>query len=155
MAEQAHSRDRNARFQRSITTVERDTEAARLLEQGLSYDEIAEELGFASRGNAYRAVQRVLRDVPVKAVSQLRAREFARLELMWESLMPGIETGDVPSINAGRKVCESMRRLFDLDGQPLEIEPTGAGDSEMEQLVREAEQIVAGEMRKIYGGDSD
>jgi hypothetical protein len=153
MAEKAHSRSRTARFQRSITTVERDTEAARLLEQGHSYDEIAEELGFSSRGNAWRAVQRVLRDVPVKAVSQLRAREFARLELLWESLLPGIEAGDVPSINAGRKLSESMRKMFDLDAQPLETEPTGAGDSEMEQLVREAEQIVASEMRKIYGGD--
>lgn len=142
-------------FERTLTTVERDTEAARLRdEERLTYREIAERLGFASPGSAHHAAQRAIRSVPVAVVKTLRAREFARLEYLWEALQEGIDAGDVQAVTEGRKISESLRRLFALDGA---VEPEGDDEkeaSEIAKMLADADAFLKAEQAKIYRSGS-
>lgn len=144
-------RGNHGKYARSIDTAERDGQAARLKADGLTYTQIGDELGI-DRSAAFRAVQRALHAAVVPAANLLRTREFARLEYLWECLLPGIEAGDTKSITEGRKVSESLRKLFDLDG------PQDAADddvdeherSAIEKMLAEVDAYVAEEQAKIY-----
>ena len=52
------------RFSRTEDAAQRDAEAAALRREGWTYQRIADELGFASKGNAHDAVQRASLDGP-------------------------------------------------------------------------------------------
>lgn len=151
-ATNARPRGNHGQFARALTTAERDAEAARLKEQHHTYQEIADLLGFANKSGACRAVQRALKAAVVPAANALRLREFARLELLWEALEPGVEAGDVKAITEARKVSESLRNLFDLNGA---IESDQVDETErtaIDALLAEANEIVDSEQAKIYGG---
>ncbi|MFI2349711.1 hypothetical protein ACH492_22190 [Streptomyces sp. NPDC019443] len=75
-----NARAAQGRFIRTRDTAERDAEAARLRERGLSFPAIATELGFTDRGTARRAVQRVLKETVQEAGDELRKMELARLD---------------------------------------------------------------------------
>lgn len=152
MAGHAQPRGKHGQFARKISTAERDGNAARLKADGRTYQEIADELGFATRGAACRAVQRALDAAVVPAARLLRMREFARLELLWEALEPGVEAGDVKSITEARKVSESLRRLFDLDGPAEDQAPTtDAEQTAIDKMLADADAFLQSEQAKIYG----
>lgn len=141
----------HGKFVRKLSTAETDGRAAALKEQQFTYEEIAEQLGMADKSMAFRAVQRALRAAVVPAANAMRIREFARLEYLWECLQPGIEAGDTKSITEGRKISESLRRLFDLDGA-IETEPVDEAErTAIDALLAEASKIVDQEQAKIYG----
>jgi hypothetical protein len=143
-------RGNHGQFVRALTTAERDARAAELKGENWTYDEIAKEVGYANKSSACRAVQRALKAAVVPAANALRIREFARLELLWEALEPGIEAGDVKAITEARKISESLRRLFDLDGAIEAGQVDDEEKSSIEQLLAEANRIVDGEQAKIY-----
>lgn len=58
----SRSRNEAGRFARSIGTARRDAEAAALRRQGQTYQQIADELGYASKGRAHGAVRRAYRE---------------------------------------------------------------------------------------------
>lgn len=152
MAARNQPRGNHGKFVRALTTAERDAEAARLKAEHFTYQEIATTLGFANKSGACRAVQRALKATVVPAANALRLREFARLELLWEALETGVEAGDTKSITEARKVSESLRRLFDLDGAIETDEVEEQERTAIDQLLAEASKIVDREQAKIYGG---
>ena len=97
----------NGRFVRTVDTAERDAEAARLRTRGYSYQQIADELGWVSRGDAYRAVQRVLADTVKEAGDEVRAIELARLDGLHVAAMDVLER---------KHVTVSNGRVVSLDG---------------------------------------
>lgn len=82
------ARTGKGRFDRTIDTAEKDAEAACLKAQGLTYNQIAEQLGYHDRSGAHKAVQRALRAVPAASVAELRTLETERLDAIeakaWE-----------------------------------------------------------------------
>lgn len=70
----------NGRFERTLTTVKRDADAAALRAQGLTYPKIAEQLGFRDQWAARTAVERALRDTVTEPASEVRVLELARLD---------------------------------------------------------------------------
>lgn len=68
--------------ERTITTAERDAQAARLRAQHLTYDDIAAQLGYSSRGHAYQAVQRALIAAVREPAEELRQIELDRLDAL-------------------------------------------------------------------------
>lgn len=152
MTGHSQPRGKHGQFTRKISTAERDGNAARLKADGRTYQEIADELGLATRGAACRAVQRALDAAVVPAARLLRMREFARLELLWEALEPSIEAGDVRAITEARKISESLRRLFDLDGPAEDQAPTTVAEqTAIDMLLAEADAFMKSEQAKIYG----
>lgn len=100
------------------------------------------------------------------AVTELRAVELERLDSYLVALEPGIERGDVKSVNAALRVSERRARLCGLD-MPVKIESTvitvdmidremARLDAEMARLRAKAiEGTVPGEVLALEATDVD
>lgn len=111
-------RDGTGHFIRTTTTAERDAEAARLRNTGLGYKEIAQQLGYADKGNAWRAVQRALTAIVREPAEQLRATEAARLDDLYVEALEILERDHV-TVSHGKIIHgEDGRPLLD-DGPKL------------------------------------
>ena len=68
------TRDSRGHFIRDMDSVRRDAQAAELRSQGLPFQQIANQLGYSDRGDAWRGVQRAKDDVVRPAVAKLIAK---------------------------------------------------------------------------------
>ncbi|MFD5058244.1 hypothetical protein [Streptomyces sp. NPDC058394] len=100
----------DGQFVRSLTTAQRDAEAARLRSKGWTYPRIAAELGFNHKADAYNAVKRVLDETVREAGDDLRALELDRLDGMYAAAMEVLEREHVTVSNG---------KVVTLDGEPL------------------------------------
>jgi hypothetical protein len=91
--------------------------ALELVAEGLSYDEVAEAVGYGHRGSAYRAVSRALKERLVDGVDELRAVEVARLDRLQAAVWDEAMTGDLRAVNAVIRIIGQRARLLGLDGQ--------------------------------------
>lgn len=104
-------RDGQGRFLRTVEEMERDHEAARLRGQSLTYAVIAQRMGWANAGVAYRAVQRAFADVPTEDTETARKRALESLDFM-ERRARSVLARPNYKVSAGGKVV-----LF--DGKPV------------------------------------
>ena len=74
------ARGGDGKFIKSHDTAQRDADACRLRTRGISYDQIADQLAFASRGHAHDAVQRALIATQQEPADELRRLESERLD---------------------------------------------------------------------------
>lgn len=132
------ARDNRGRFLRTVHTVERDAAAAQLRSEGATFKQIADQLGYCDKGEAWRAVQRALTMIVKEPAERLRAVEAAKLDELYvealevlgrEHLM--VSHGRIVTSEDGQpllddgpklaavaqllKVRESYRKLFGLD----------------------------------------
>lgn len=104
------------RFLRSAETAERDAEACRLRSAGLTYPQIAAELGYGSSGRAYEGVQRALLSIVQEPAEELRKLELDRLDEMWRAAL-GVLRAKHIVVQHGKVV---MHRQTDGVEAPLE-----------------------------------
>jgi hypothetical protein len=71
---------------RSVATRERDARALEYRRRGLSFDQIATQMGWRSVSSAHDAVQRALADTCREAAEEVRAIEAARLDELTRTL---------------------------------------------------------------------
>jgi len=108
---------------RKIKAAIREAEAVALRVEGLSFRAIAERLGYANPGSAYRAVMRGLeRLFPTEKAEALRKLELARLDRLIQVLWPRVEEGDYDAIDRVLKVISLRARLLGLDKSKFEVE---------------------------------
>lgn len=103
-------RDGKGKFLYTVESAERDAHAARLRAKGWQFDRIATELGFASKAEAYRACQRVLKETVQEAGEELRQMERERLDRLSEAAWEVLER---------QHVTVSNGRIISLNGEPL------------------------------------
>ena len=131
-------RNGKGRYDRSIETVRRDATAAELRADGLTYQQIADQLGMSDRGEAWRAVQKAKADVAREPVAKLIQTEAAQLDSLYVAALEVLERDHVmvshgrivkgddgqPLLDDGPKLAavrelralrESYRRLFGVD----------------------------------------
>jgi hypothetical protein len=97
----------------------RRARAVELRTAGLTYDQIAVELGYANRGTVYRVVSEALRTQTLEAVGELRSLEVERLDSLQSAMWQKAMEGDVPSAFAILRVIMARCRLLGLDGPGL------------------------------------
>jgi hypothetical protein len=151
------TRGGDGRFIRTVEGVEKDAEAARLRGAGHNFDAIAERLGYANAGGAYKACMRALSAVPVEAANELRTLESERLDHLLLSLETAINDGDVKAITEARKISESRRRLHGLDG-PVKVAVSvdgGVPEAYREQLEAARARVAAERALKAQEGGED
>lgn len=102
---------------------EKALEALRLRkDQGLTWDEIAEEAGYANRSNAYRAVSRLLARVEGENVENYRQLMSARYDDLYRRTIIALDTADAEGqlmgksqlLAAGRGIVDSIVKLHGL-----------------------------------------
>lgn len=132
-------RDGTGRFIRTTNTAERDAEAARLRNTGLGYKEIANQLGYADKGAAWRGVQRALTDIVREPAKQLRATEAARLDDLYVEALEILERDHV--------VVSHGKIIHGEDGRPLLDDGPKLAAIDRARQIRES-------YRKLFGADA-
>lgn len=85
-------RGKDGRFIRTLDSAARDAEAAWLRSRGLSFRQIAANLGYENESGAYKAVQRALAAVPVENVDELRAVQGAQIDALTAKAIEVLES---------------------------------------------------------------
>lgn len=115
---------------RRIEAAEKRTRALQLRKAGATFDQIAQQVGFEGRGQACRAVQQELADLPKEDAAELRDLELARLDSLLTAMWPKAIGGNGWAVDRVLRIMERRARLAGLD-QPEQIAITTAqGDFE-------------------------
>lgn len=108
---------------------------------GVTFDRIAEQLGYQGRGQAWRAVHRLLARNESEGVEHLKASKGAQLDRLMVAIMPAALRGEPKAVSEARRLNESYRRLFGLDS-PIKVEQTVRG--EVDQAIIELVEQMGG-----------
>ncbi len=92
----------------------RKARAVELATQGYTYQQIADELGYANRGTVHRLVQQTLLDHQADSVATLRAVEVARLDALQQALWDRAMRGHVPAVQAVVRIIQARARVLGL-----------------------------------------
>lgn len=120
-------------------TLEREAEVLRLRRRGLTFDLIAQELGYAGASGAHKAYTNACLRIIRPDVDETRAIEMDRLDIAQAAVWNGVLRGEVPSVMALVKIMERRAKLLGLDMPTLaKIEVThfepNAIDAEVAKL---------------------
>ncbi|MCD2119433.1 MULTISPECIES: hypothetical protein [Rhodococcus] len=138
---------------RKESTRQRQRRAVELRTKGKTYEQIAEQCGYSTRGAAYRAVMGMLNRQESASAGELRRLEDARLDLLTrrlyaelEVLNPGDDPGAVVRIVDGlMRLGESRRRLHSVDLVKPPVVVDVHAQAELED--------VKADMRRLLGID--
>jgi hypothetical protein len=158
----------HGRFVSRIETAKRNGEAARLRSRGLSYQEIADQLGYASKGAAHDGVRRALQEAVQEGVDELRQVETSHLldlrraalavmeahhvvvsngRVVYLGEQPLTDTGPVlAAISQLVRISERLSRLHGLDAPVKhDVQVTDALKAEIDELLDQMQQLDAQE----------
>ncbi len=110
----AEARQRRGQHRDRALASWRRSEAIRLKTAGCTYEQIAQELGYANRGTVHRIVSQALDVREVESVDELRRLELDRLDAVHASLWVRAMEGHVPSVLALLRVMDLRTRLLGL-----------------------------------------
>ena len=93
---------------------------------GLTFDEIAADIGYAGRQSAKKAYDTALRRWAIEGVEQQRIIQSARLDALWQFAYEAVQAGDLSQIGNCLRIEKRRAELWGLD-QPathhIQVEP--------------------------------
>jgi hypothetical protein len=92
-----------------------ERKAMELRRAGVTYEGIAERLGYQTRNGAHRAVARALARNPAADVAGVRELETDRLDRLLVAVWPTAMKGDAKAVDQVLKIAERRARLLGLD----------------------------------------
>lgn len=97
-----------------LNSAEKKRLALQLRLKGYSYQEIADEVGYGSKGSAHNAVSAELKAIPREAAEQAREAELSRLDQLQKAMVNQALAGDPMAVDRVLKVIESRSKLLGL-----------------------------------------
>lgn len=123
--------------------LQRRTEAAAMKIQGLTWQQIADQLGYASSGSAYTAVMPWLRRQAEETIADLRDLTNARLERVMTALYPKAIAGDVKAAAEFRRYLADFRRHNGLDA-PVQVQISTGAEARIQSALADARSVILG-----------
>lgn len=116
--------------------VERQQRALALHLQGATFEQIAQLLGYASRGSAHNAVQAALKNrVPTASRVEAYRVEAARCDMVLTALAPQVKAGDPKSVALFLTASERRTQLAGLlDDAPSASKPAQEVRTPLDEL---------------------
>ena len=105
----------------SAETLAKEQEVLKLRRGGLTWDLIAQRVGYSNASGAYQAYQKSLSRVVAEDVNAIRELETERLDLAQSAIWGKVLQGDNPSIANLLRIMERRAKLLGLD-QPTRIQ---------------------------------
>lgn len=96
-----------------VDSAQLKAEALRLRTAGLSYEQIADRLGYTNRSGAYKVVQKALQETIQEPADEYRTLHRRRLEAIVTAYWEKMEAGDE---KAATVVARALSDLAELDG---------------------------------------
>lgn len=122
-------------------TLEKEAKVLELRRGGLTFDLIAQRLGYASASGAYKAYQNACNRIVYDDVVETRKVEMDRLDIAQAAIWNNVVQGNVPSVMALIRIMERRAKLLGLDmPTKAQIEVTNVDgnsiDAEVARLVQ-------------------
>jgi len=114
-----HSKEMNPVARDKAWALARATAAIEYRMLGYTYDEIARELGYASKSGAYNAVKRTLIAKQDATVREFQIESLARLDYMQAQLWPKVHQGEKQAIDINRKIVKQRMQILGHEGKEL------------------------------------
>jgi hypothetical protein len=99
----------------------KEAEVVKLRRGGLTWDLIAERVGYAFPSAAHAAYQRAAQRIVAEDIQAIRELETERLDLAQSAIWGKVLQGDNPSISNLLRIMERRAKLLGLD-QPTRIQ---------------------------------
>lgn len=96
-------------------TIEKEAKVLELRRGGLTFDLIAQRLGYASASGAYKAYQNACNRIVYDDVVETRKVEMDRLDIAQAAIWGNVVQGEVPSVIALIRIMERRAKLLGLD----------------------------------------
>lgn len=96
-------------------TLEKEARVLSLRRQGITFDRIAQVLGYASASGAYNAYRRACLKIIYEEVEETRKMEMDRLDNAQAKIMPAVNRGDLQAVHALIRIMERRAKLLGLD----------------------------------------
>lgn len=116
--------DRDAVHERAAA--KRRARCVELVSRGWRYEDIAREVGYATRGAVSKAVHRALRERAVDAVDEFRALEIARLDALQVAVWEQAMAGDVKAATTVLRIIDRRIKLLGLGEHAADPAPAEA-----------------------------
>jgi hypothetical protein len=102
----------------------RREKAMRMIAEGKTYQQVADELGYANRGTVWRLVQKAMRE-HLQPVAEQSRREIAdRLDEMQSAIWDRAMSGEIAALRECRNIIMARIKLFGLDQEdPVPAKP--------------------------------
>lgn len=151
------TRDGNGKFTRTPASARRDAEAAGLRARGYSFQRIADELGFASKGKAHEAVTRAYADIPSEDVAEAKRLDLERInrliEQAWDIMLRphvAVSQGRVVGKQVGwQRDPETNEVLRDGDGAPIPLYEDVMDDGPSDKAINTINRLLERRARMI------
>jgi len=114
-------------------------------EYAMTYEAIAQELGYTSVSGAYKAYQNGLKNLVVEKPEEARMADLRRLDTAIELLMAHLKEGNIKVIEPLLRVMERRSKFLGLD-TPIKIQQevtTWEGGDSIDRAVRELADLLA------------
>lgn len=140
--------------ERMLAAIERSRQALELRKAGVTYPEIAHQLGYSRASGALAAVDSAIRRMLEEPAAAVLKLELARLDKMLFALWPEVLRGSPQHVAAALRVMDRRAKYLGLDA-PTKIDiveytreyarNAGLSDADTEAAVREAELLTRGD----------
>jgi DNA-binding CsgD family transcriptional regulator len=100
---------------------DREAEVVRLRRQGMTFDDIADAVGFTNKGTAYTTWKNANARIIVEDVEEIRKLEGERLDTAQAAIWDDVLAGDVAAVNTLLRLMDRRSKLFGLDS-PVRVQ---------------------------------
>lgn len=141
---------------RKIEAAKKRADALALRKTGMTYREIAEQVGYKNRHICCRNVRAELRRIPKEEAAELRQLEMERLDALTEAVWKIAMDGDLKAVETALKLMERRSRMLGLDSPHKISHGAEEGISMIGELmfaIRGAETEEEGVIDDTEGGD--
>lgn len=102
------------RHRNTAVAAERRRRAVELVLRGMTYQQVAHELGYANRGTVHRIVATALREREAESIDDLRVLELDRLDALQSTYWFQATGGDIRAAMVVLKIMDRRARLLGL-----------------------------------------
>ncbi len=124
--------------------VDREIKVLELRRAGLTWQRIAEQVGYADHTGAYAAYKRAIKRTQQQPADELREAEIDRLDRLQLAVWPKAMNGDNTSITTILRIMERRARLLGLD-MPVKIAQdvtVWEGGESIDRAVRDLAELL-------------
>ncbi len=112
----------------ALAARDKQRRALQLRTEGRTLDQIADELGYADKSGAHRAITAALDRHEAAAVDEYRDLEAARLNELQRAVWPLAIAGDLAAVTACIRIIDRRARLLGLD-VPAQLDVTASAST--------------------------
>ena len=123
--------------QNEVDANDNQRKALELRKAGVSYQQIADAIGYKDASGAWRAVKAGLKKTLQEPADDLRKLELERLDSAAAAIYPSVKQGQYGAIDRWIKIMERRAKLLGLDA-PTKIAPVDPDGNKYELIVRYA-----------------